>query len=483
MALEMGENKMVAQKITIEPVTRIEGHAKITIRMNDQGKVDHAYLHVNEFRGFEKFCEGRMVFEMPLITPRICGICPVSHHLASAKAGDEVLGCPPPRPASLLRELMHMGQIIQSHGMHFFELAGPDLLLGWDADPATRNVVGLLQANPELTLKAVQLRKFGQEIIHTVGGRRIHPNFAVPGGVNKALKPEDRQAILAGLDEAIATTQLGIQIMKDWASKNMEDINKFAVLKSGYLGLVTPDNGLELYDGQVRLVDQAGKQLEKFDGRDYLDYIAEHVESWSYLKFPYYKKMGYPQGVYRVGPLGRLNTVDKISTPLANAEFKIFKSLNGDAPVEATLYYHYARLIEALFAAERVRLLLDDPDLLSTDILNTRHNFKGVGVGVIEAPRGTLWHHYWAKENGQLERVNLIVATGNNNWAMCEAVDSVAKTYVKGPQVTEGMLNRVEAAVRAHDPCLSCSTHAVGQMPMEVEILDPEGNLIQTIVR
>ncbi|MGD0709069.1 MAG: Ni/Fe hydrogenase subunit alpha [Anaerolineaceae bacterium] len=474
---------MVAQKITIEPVTRIEGHAKITIRMNDQGKVDHAYLHINEFRGFEKFCEGRMVFEMPLITPRICGICPVSHHLASAKAGDEVLGCPPPRPASLLRELMHMGQIIQSHGMHFFELAGPDLLLGWDADPATRNVVGLLQANPELTLKAVQLRKFGQEIIHTVGGRRIHPNFAVPGGVNKALKAEDRQAILAGLDEAIATTQLGIQIMKDWASKNMEDINKFAVLKSGYLGLVTPDNGLELYDGQVRLVDQAGKQLEKFDGRDYLDYIAEHVESWSYLKFPYYKKMGYPQGVYRVGPLGRLNAVDKISTPLANAEFKIFKSLNGGAPVEATLYYHYARLIECLFAAERVRTLLDDPDLLSTDILNTRHNFKGVGVGVIEAPRGTLWHHYWAKENGQLERVNLIVATGNNNWAMCEAVDNVAKTYVKGPQVTEGMLNRVEAAVRAHDPCLSCSTHAVGQMPMEIEILDPEGNLIQKIVR
>jgi NAD-reducing hydrogenase large subunit len=424
-----------------------------------------------------------MVFEMPLITPRICGICPVSHHLASAKAGDEVYGCPPPRPASLLRELMHMGQIIQSHGMHFFELAGPDLLLGWDADPATRNVVGLLQANPELTLKAVNLRKFGQEIIHTVGGRRIHPNFAVPGGVNKSLKSEDREAILAGLDEAIATTQLGIQIMKDWASKNMEDINKFAVLKSGYLGLVTPDNGLELYDGQVRLIDQNGKQLEKFDGRDYLDYIAEHVESWSYLKFPYYKKMGYPQGVYRVGPLGRLNTAEKISTPLANEELKNFKALNNGAPVEPTLYYHYARLIECLFAAERVRILLNDPDLLSNDILNTHHNFKGVGVGVIEAPRGTLWHHYWAKENGQLERVNLIVATGNNNWAMCEAVDSVAKTYITSPNVTEGQLNRVEAAVRAHDPCLSCSTHAVGQMPMEVEILDPEGKLIQTIVR
>ncbi|HTX78658.1 MAG TPA: Ni/Fe hydrogenase subunit alpha [Longilinea sp.] len=474
---------MVAQKITIEPVTRIEGHAKITIRMNDQGKVDHAYLHINEFRGFEKFCEGRMVFEMPLITPRICGICPVSHHLASAKAGDEVLGCPPPRPASLLRELMHMGQIIQSHGMHFFELAGPDLLLGWDADPATRNVIGLLQANPEVALKAVNLRKYGQEIIHTVGGRRIHPNFAVPGGVNKALKAEERESILAGLDEAIATTQLGIQIMKDWASKNMEDINKFAVLKSGYLGLVTPDTGLELYDGQVRLIDQNGTQLEKFDGRDYLDYIAEHVESWSYLKFPYYKKMGWPKGVYRVGPLGRLNVAEKISTPLANAELKNYKALNGGKPVEPTLYFHYARLIETLFAAERVRELLNEPDILSTDILNTHHDFKGVGVGVIEAPRGTLWHQYWAKENGQLERVNLIVATGNNNWAMCEAVDSVAKTYISGPQVTEGMLNRVEAAVRAHDPCLSCSTHAVGQMPMEVEILDPEGHLIQTIVR
>ena len=474
---------MATQKITIEPVTRIEGHAKVTIHMADDGSVDHAYLHVNEFRGFEKFCEGRMVFEMPNITPRICGICPVSHHLAAAKAGDEILGMPAPRPAQLLRELMHMGQIIQSHGMHFFELAGPDLLLGFDADPAIRNVVGLVQANAELALKAVNLRKYGQEIIHTLGGRRVHPVFAVPGGVNKALKAADRDYILAGLNEAIATIQAGLGIMKDWAAKNMEDINKFAVFPSGYLGMVKEGNSLELYNGNVRLIDQAGQELECFDGRNYLDYIAEHVESWSYLKFPYYKKMGYPAGVYRVGPLGRLNASDKIATPLAEVEMKAFKAINGGKPVENTLFYHYARLIETLYAAENVRVLLDDPDIMSQDIINTKQDIRGEGVGVIEAPRGTLWHHYWANEDGQITKVNLIVATGNNNWAMSKAVDSVAKTYVHGPEIQEGMLNRVEAAVRAYDPCLSCSTHAVGQMPIVVEMLDSSGNLVKTITR
>jgi NAD-reducing hydrogenase large subunit len=474
---------MVAQKITIEPVTRIEGHAKVTIHLNDQGNVEHAYMHVNEFRGFEKFCEGRMYFEMPSITPRICGICPVSHHLASAKAGDAVAGSPPPRPASLLRELMHMGQIIQSHGMHFFELAGPDLLLGFDADPAVRNVVGLIGANPELALKAVNLRKYGQEIIHTLGGRRIHPNFAVPGGVNRALQPADREAILAGNDEAIATIQAGLAIMKDWAAKNKEDIDKFAVFPTGYFGLVTPNDSLELYDGQIRLIDAAGNQLEKFDPSTYLDVIAEHVENWSYLKFPYYKKLGWPNGVYRVGPLGRLNASKQIDTPLADAELKLFKSLNDGKPVENTLLYHYARLIEALFATERVKVLLDDPDILSTDILNTKRDFKGEGVGVIEAPRGTLIHHYWTDPNGQIQRVNLIVSTGHNNWAMCEAVDSVAKTYINGQQIREGLLNRVEAAIRAYDPCLSCSTHAVGQMPIVIDVMSADGEVIRTLSR
>jgi NAD-reducing hydrogenase large subunit len=472
----------MAQKITIEPVTRIEGHAKVTIRLNDAGAVDHAYLHINEFRGFEKFCEGRMYFEMPQITPRICGICPVSHHLASAKAGDDLLQCPPPRPASLLRELMHMGQIIQSHGMHFFELAGPDLLLGFDSDPAIRNVIGIVQANPALAVKAVNLRKFGQEIIKALGERRVHPNFAVPGGVNHALKADQRDRILSGLDESIETLKAGLAIMKDWAARNAEDIGKFAVFQTGYFGLVTPANGLELYDGDVRLIDRDGHPLEKFDGRKYLDYIAEHVEDWSYLKFPYYKQLGWPGGVYRVGPLGRLNVSEKIDTPLAGEELKTFKALNGGRPVENTLYYHYARLIEALFAVERVQVLLDDPDILSTDILNTRKQLKGEGVGVLEAPRGTLFHHYWTDDNGKLTRVNLIVATGHNNWAMTEAVDSVAKTYLTMP-VTEGMLNRVEAAVRAYDPCLSCSTHAVGQMPMIVDVVDASGNVVQTVRR
>ncbi len=474
---------MSTQKITIEPVTRIEGHAKVTVHMNEDGSVEHAYFHVNEFRGFEKFCEGRLVTEMQQITPRICGICPVSHHLAAAKAGDVVLGCPPPRPASLLRELMHMGQIIQSHGMHFFELAGPDLILGFDADPAIRNVVGLVQADPDLTVKAVRLRKFGQAIISELGERSIHPTFAIPGGVNRTLTPAGRERILADLDAQIETTKIGIKIVKDWVEANGETVDKFAVFPTGYLGLITPTKGLELYDGDIRLKSRTGEELEIFSAQNYLDYIAEHVEPWSYLKFPYYKKLGYPGGVYRVGPLGRLNMAEQIETPMANEEMKIFKAINNGAPVENTLYYHYARMIEVLFAAERVRVLLEDPDILSNDILNTRQNPVGHGVGVIEAPRGTLIHDYTANENGQLTKVNLIVSTGHNNYAMSKAVDMVAKEYVHGPDVKEGMLNRVEHAIRAHDPCLSCSTHAVGQMPLEITFFDHQGNLTQTLRR
>ncbi len=474
---------MGTQKITIEPVTRIEGHAKVTVHMNEDGSVEHAYFHVNEFRGFEKFCEGRLVTEMQQITPRICGICPVSHHLAAAKAGDVVLGCPPPRPASLLRELMHMGQIIQSHGMHFFELAGPDLILGFDADPAIRNVVGLVQADPDLTVKAVRLRKFGQAIISELGERSIHPTFAIPGGVNRTLTPAGRERILADLDAQIETTKIGIKIVKDWVEANRETVDKFAVFPTGYLGLITPTKGLELYDGDIRLKSRTGEELEIFNVQNYLDFIAEHVEPWSYLKFPYYKKLGYPGGVYRVGPLGRINMVEHIETPMANEELKVFKAINNGAPVENTLYYHYARMIEVLFATERVRVLLEDPDILSNDILNTRQNPVGHGVGVIEAPRGTLIHDYTANEYGQLTKVNLIVSTGHNNYAMSKAVDMVAKEYVHGPDVKEGMLNRVEHAIRAHDPCLSCSTHAVGQMPLEIKIFDHQGNLTQTLRR
>jgi NAD-reducing hydrogenase large subunit len=474
----------MGQKITIEPITRIEGHARVTINVDDAGQVEHAYLHVDQFRGFEKFSQGRMFFEMPSITPRICGICPVSHHLASAKACDMIVGVEPPRPAKLLRELMHMGQFIQSHSMHFFHLASPDLVLGFDADPKIRNVVGIIEAAPELALKAVKLRKYGQEVISVLsGGRRIHPKFAVPGGVNKALTLKERDALLAPIDEMISYMQEGLALAKGWFEANQELVQKFANFRSSYMGLVDPETGaLELYDGPVRLVDRDGHLLEQFAGKDYLNYVREHVEDWSYLKFPYYKKMGWPDGVYRVAPLARLNVADCISTPLAGEECVKFKSM-FDGPIEPTLFMHYARLIEDIYAAEHARELLEDPDILSTDIMNDSIEITGEGVGVIEAPRGTLWHHYWTDENGQITQVNLIVATGNNNWAMSTAVDMVAKAFVDPNNLTEGMLNRVEAAIRAYDPCLSCSTHAIGQMPLIVEVRGPNGDLIRHVQR
>jgi len=473
----------MAQKITIEPVTRIEGHAKVTIHLDDAGQVTRAYFHVNEFRGFEKFSEGRLFFEMPQITPRICGICPVSHHLASAKACDNIIGVTPTRTATLLRSLMHKGQMIQSHGMHFFELAGPDLLLGFDADPAIRNVVGVIQAAPDVAVKAVKLRAFGQEIIRRLGEKRVHPRFAVAGGVNAPLKPEDREWMLAQIPEHIATTQLGLAIAKDWVEKNHKIVEEFAVFPSNYMGTVREDGALQLYGGDIRVIDPTGKLIVQFNPCNYLDYIAEHVEDWSYLKFPYLKALGWPQGTYRVAPLGRLNVAEFIHTPLANEEHKVWKKLNGGRPVEATLLFHYARLIELLYSLERTQELLEDPDILGTDLVAESNIITGEGVGCIEAPRGTLWHHYWTDEHGVITKVNLIVATGNNNWAMDKSVDLVAKRYVDGNNLTEGMLNRVEAAIRAHDPCLSCSTHAVGQMPMIVEVYGPAGELLNVVRR
>ena len=469
--------------ITIEPVTRIEGHAKVTVRLDDAGNVTQARFHVNEFRGFEKFCEGRMFYEMPLITERICGICPVSHHLVSAKACDEILGVEPPRPARLLRELMHMGQTIQSHSMHFFELAGPDLILGFDADPAIRNVVGLYQADPKLTLKAVALRKFGQEIIERLGERRVHPEFAVPGGVTKALSVVDRDAMLAGIETMIGYAQDGLTLMKSWMEDHAQEMATFASFPTGYLGMVTEDNAVSLYEGELRMVDAQRLPVERFDGRQYLDYIAEHVEDWSYLKFPYYRKLGWPGGAYRVGPLGRLNAAEKMSTPLAQQEYELFRRLRKGKTVEGSLYYHYARLIENLYAIEHARQLLEEPDILSTEIRTTAWPSNHEGVGVIEAPRGTLWHHYWVDEDGRLEKVNLIVATGNNNYAMSRAVEEVAKQYIHGEPVKEGALNRIEAAIRAYDPCLSCSTHAVGHLPLVVQFLAPDGSVLSQVAR
>lgn len=473
----------MAKTITIEPVTRIEGHAKVTIRLDDAGKVAQARFHVNEFRGFEKFCEGRMFYEMPLITERICGICPVSHHLASAKACDEILGVEPPLPARLLRELMHMGQTIQSHSMHFFELAGPDLILGFDADPAIRNVVGLYQADPKLTVKAIALRKFGQQIIERLGERRVHPNFAIPGGVVKALSAGHRDAILAEVETMIGYAREGIAIMRRWMEEHPLEMETFASFPTNYLGMVTQENATALYEGSIRMVDAQRRPLDQFDGSQYVDYIAEHVEDWSYLKFPYYRKLGWPGGAYRVGPLGRLNAAERISTPLAQQEFELFHALRKGKTVEGTLYYHYARLIENLYAIERARVLLEAPEILSEEIRTAARPSNREGVGLIEAPRGTLWHHYWVDEHGRLEKINLIVATGNNNYAMSRAVEEVARQYVHGEPVNEGALNRIEAAIRAYDPCLSCSTHAFGQMPLLIQFLAPDGTLASQVTR
>jgi NAD-reducing hydrogenase large subunit len=476
---------MSARKLTIEPVTRIEGHARVTIHLNDQGKVEQTFFHVDEFRGVEKFSEGRPYFEMTQITQRICGICPVSHHLASAKACDGVAGVEPPRPAKLLRELIHMGQIVQSHGMHFFHLAAPDLLFGFDADPAVRNVVGIIQANPELALKAVNLRRYGQQVIQRLGGgKRVHPSLTVPGGVNGPLSPKDRDEMLAELPTMIDIVKVAIGIAKDYLEKNKELAATFASFPSGYMGLVDSEGGLQMYDGDIRVRDAKGKLLAQFKPLEYREYVAEHVEPWSFLKFPYYRPLGWPQGAYRVGPLGRLNVVDKIGTPLANEELKVFKSINNGNPVEGSLYYHYARLIETLYALERIDQLLHDPDILSEDVRAFPPlKLVGHGVGVIEAPRGTLFHEYTTDEDGLLTKVNLIVATGNNNWAMNKSAGMVAKQFVDGKKLTEGMLNRVEVAIRCYDPCLSCSTHAFGQMPMEITLVDADGTVLDRVAR
>jgi NAD-reducing hydrogenase large subunit len=469
--------------ILINPVTRIEGHAKITIHLDDAGEVSDARFHVVEFRGFEKFCEGRYFAEMCQITPRTCGICPVSHLLASAKACDAILGVEIPRPAKMLRELMHMGQIIQSHALSFFHLSAPDLLLGFDSDPATRNVMGLIAAQPDIARKGIRLRKFGQELIKATGGRKIHADFPVPGGVNKAMTEAERDVMLAGLPEAYEYTRFALDLLLSYHQQHLHEVESFASFDSNYAGLVQPDGALELYDGNLRFSDPHGDIIhDQVNPSRYLDYIREASEGWSFMKFPFIQKMGYPQGMYRVGPLARVNICTKIATPKANAELKLWRS-NGHPVRTSSFFYHWARLIEIMYGLERAEQLLRDPEITSTDIMVHGNPQNDEGVGVIEAPRGTLIHHYWVDKTGRVEKVNLIVATGHNNLAMNRAVRAVAKKYVKSQRLQEGMLNRVEAAIRCYDPCLSCATHAVGKMPMVVELCDAEGRVVQTVKR
>ena len=472
----------MTRKITIEPVTRIEGHGKVTINLDDKGNVDKARFHVTQVRGFEKFCEGRLFWEMPVITPRICGICPVSHHLASAKAGDMILGVQLTPTAERLRRLIHMAQFVQSHALHFFYLASPDFLFGMDADPAKRNIMGLIAEIPEIAKKGVKIRAFGQKIIETLGDKRVHPNAAIPGGMNKALAPDKRDEILSQVDDIIADCQFAVDLIKDYCAQHSEEATSFANFATGYLGLVDNDSNVEYYDGKLRLKDSQGITLEdNVAPENYLSIIEEKVEDWSYLKFPYYKKLGYPGGIYRVGPLGRLNVADGCDTPLANKEFHSFKKLGDNGVVQGSLYYHYARLIEMLNAAEKIKSLVQDELICSKDIWVNSSQINDEGIGVIEAPRGTLFHHYWVDRSGKMRKVNLIVATGHNNLAMNRAVYEVAREFIKDGKVTEGILNRVEVAIRCYDPCLSCSTHALGQMPLEITIYESDGNIRQVL--
>ncbi len=475
---------MDKRKIFISPVTRIEGHANITIEMNDDGTVHDALFHVNEFRGFEKFCEGRMYTEMPTITPRICGICPTSHTLASVKACEKIQGIQPTYTANLLRRLMHIGQNLSSHALSFFHLSAPDFLLGYDSDPAKRNIIGIAEQYPDIALRGIRLRKFGQEISERITGKKIHIMGIVPGGMAFPLTEENRKALLAWIPEAIETVQLGINIIKKFHEENGDMVESFANSPTLYLGTVGPGGEHELYDGKLRFMDGDGIILQdQLDPSRYLDYIAERSVNWSYLKYPYYKPYGFDKGFYRVGPLARLNVCSRMKTPLAQAEFEKFRLMSGGRPVHGTFYYHYTRLIEALSDVEDAERILKDPEVTSLHIQhNGRWNYEE-GIGSSEAPRGTLFHHYKTDKTGKLVKVNLLIATGQNNPSMNRSVLEVARQYVKGNDVKEGMLNRVESTIRCYDPCLSCSTHALGQMPMIINIQDRQGNLIRTIER
>ncbi len=481
----MVEEDKMRKEIMISPITRIEGHAKVTIHLGKDETVKEARFHVVDFRGFEKFCEGRPFYEMPSITARSCGICPVSHLLASAKACDEIVGVNPPKTAILLRRLIHMGQMIQSHALNFFHLSSPDLLLGMDADPAERNIFSLIEKQPDLALQGIKLRKFGQEIIEKVAGKRIHSSdWILPGGVHWPLPKNKADYLLSNLPEALGITLKTLSMFKDLLEGFAEEIQNFGNFATYYMGLVTATGGLEMYSGKIRIVDQDGKIVaDQLDPAKYQDYIGEAVEPWSYMKFPYYKPLGYPDGIYRVGPLARLNVASYCGTPLADKELKEFKKLGKNGVVQSTFMYHYARLIEILTCIENSKNLLQNPEILEERVQAKAFVNDYEGIGVAEAPRGTLIHHYKVDQDGIIKQCNMIIATEHNNLAYNKAVTQVAKKYVNSKKLKEGMLNRVEAVIRAFDPCLSCATHAVGKMPLEIQLKDSEGKLIDEKIR
>jgi NAD-reducing hydrogenase large subunit len=470
----------MVQKLVIDPVTRIEGHAKITIQLNDTGEVEDAHFHVTQVRGFEKFCEGRPFHEMPSLMARICGICPVSHLIASAKACDALLAVRVPLAAANLRRILNLAQIAQSHALSFFYLSSPDLLLGMDADPEQRNLFGVAQMQPQLAKDGVRLRQMGQQIIELLGGKRIHPAWVVPGGVSEPLNAEKRDKILAMLPEGVAIARRTLDWFKGVIANYAEEIQAFGALHTLFMGLTNEDDQLEMYDGFLRLVNPEGQIVaDELNPDNYEQYISEAVDSWTYLKTPFYKPLGYPTGTYRVGPLARLSLVKSCGTPCADEELAYFRTLDS----QSSFHYHYARLIEILYCWEKINELLHTPDILSDRVRAYAQPNSDSGIGVSEAPRGTLIHHYQIDANGLITRANLIIATGHNNYAMDRSVLEVAKHFVKGAKVSDGMLNRVEAVIRAFDPCLSCSTHAVGQMPLQIQLLTPAGEVIEDVRR
>lgn len=473
----------MSNTITIDPVTRLEGHGKITIQLDGNGEVASAHFHVTQIRGFERFCEGRPFYEMPGLMARVCGICPVSHLIASAKACEAIMSVRIPHTAAQLRRMMNLAQMVQSHALSFFYLASPDLLLGMDADPAVRNLLGLAAAKPELARAGIGLRRFGQSIIELLGDKRVHPGWVVPGGVTEPLPVAKRDRILAMLPEAYTNLELAMSAYKQIAGQFGAEAEIFANFPSNYMSLVSEDESIEFNGGTLRLIDAEGAIIE--DGMTasrFAEVIGEAVEPFSYTKFPYYKPLGYPGGCYRVGPLARLNIVTSMGTPKADKELAEFKQLSKGL-VASSFYYHHARLVEILYGLEKIEEILADPRILDQQVRATAGVNREEGAGHAEAPRGVLHHHYKVDENGKIKWANLVIATGQNNYAMNRGVLQAAQAYVKDGQFTDGALNRIEAVVRTFDPCLSCSTHAFGQMPLAAEIVSAAGEVVDRLVQ
>jgi len=473
----------MSQTITIDPVTRLEGHGKISIQLDDRGEVEGAQFHVTQMRGFERFAQGRPFYEMPSLMARVCGICPVSHLIASAKACEAVMSVRIPHTAAQLRRVLNLAQMLQSHALSFFYLASPDLLLGMESDPKMRHIFGVVAAKPELGRAGVALRRFGQHIIELLGNKRIHPGWVIPGGVTEPLTSAKRDEILAMISEAQKNLKLALNAYQLIVDSFKPEIEVFGNFPSYYMGLINEDESIEFTDGALRLIDPQGEIVEDgITATRFTEAIGEAVEPYSFTKFPYYKPLGYSEGSYRVGPLARLNIAKSMGTPKADKALADFKHLSK-GPVESSFHYHSARLVEMIYGIEKIEEILSDAKILDTHVRAAAGVNRFEGAGISEAPRGTLMHHYKVDENGLITWANLIIATGQNNHAMNQGILQAAKHYIKDGKFSDGILNRVEAVVRTFDPCLSCSSHVWGQMPLSLELKDAAGKVVAELHR